>query len=239
MVNRVWAWHFGKPLVGTPSDFGTQGDKPTHPELLDDLSARFIANGWSLKWLHREILLSAAYQQSSRPRSEAEQLDALNTLVWRMNPRRLDVESYRDSVLRAAGTLNPAMYGPSVDLDDAGMLRRTVYGTVSRARINSTLKLYDFPDATQTSPGRDLTITPLQQLYVMNGKFIREQADALAKAVAPEESDAARIRTLYQKILARDPNSTEVDLALSYLKQGTMVEYAQVLLATNEEIFWP
>jgi hypothetical protein len=156
-----------------------------------------------------------------------------------MNPRRMDVESYRDSILRAAGTLNPAMFGPSVDLDEAGMVRRTIYGTVSRARLNSTLKLYDFPDATQTSPARDLTITPLQQLYVMNGKFVREQADALAKSIATEQNDAAKIRALYRKILARDPNATEIDLALSYLKQGTMVEYAQVLLATNEEIFWP
>ena len=117
IVNRVWAWHFGKPLVGTPSDFGTQGEKPTHPELLDDLAARFIANGWSLKWLHREIMLSAAYHQSSRPRADAERVDQANTLLWRMNPRRMDIEAYRDSMLRAAGTLNDKMYGPSEDLD--------------------------------------------------------------------------------------------------------------------------
>ena len=98
-MNRVWDWHIGKPLVATPSDFGVQGEKPTHPELLDDLAARFIANGWSLKWLHREIMLSATYRQSSQPREDAAKVDAANSLVWRMNPRRLDIESYRDTLL--------------------------------------------------------------------------------------------------------------------------------------------
>ena len=106
IVNRAWAWHFGRPLVGTPSDFGTQGEKPTHPELLEDLSARFIAHGWSIKWLNREIMLSAAYRQSSHSRPESpeyDQVDQTNSLLWRMNPRRLDVESYRDSILARGG----------------------------------------------------------------------------------------------------------------------------------------
>src|SRR5439155_4109185 len=93
IVNRVWAWHMGKPLVGTPSDFGVQGEKPTHPELLDDLSARFIHHGWSLKWLHRQILTSATYRQASNPREEGLKADAGNSLLWRMNPRRLDIEA--------------------------------------------------------------------------------------------------------------------------------------------------
>ncbi len=239
MVNRVWDWHFGKPLVATASDFGTQGEKPTHPELLDDLASRFIAHGWSLKWLNREIMLSAAYRQASRPRADAAQVDPVNSLLWRMNPRRVDVETYRDSILRAAGTLDDKMYGPSIDLDREDRPRRTVYGRVSRGRLSNLLRLYDFPDPTQTSPGRDLTTTSLQQLFVMNSAFMHEQAAALAKAVEEEPDDAAKMRSLYRRILSRDPTPQELDLALTYLGQGAVEQYAQVLLSTNEEIFWP
>src|SRR5688500_16890778 len=133
IVNRVWGWHFGKGLVATASDFGTQGDKPTHPELLDDLAARFIEHGWSLKWLNKEIMMSATYQQQSKPRPDAERIDPTNALVWRMNPRRLDVESYRDSLLRAAGRLDLKLYGASQELQDEAFVRRTVYGRVSRS----------------------------------------------------------------------------------------------------------
>ena len=239
IVNRVWDWHFGRPLVPTTSDFGTQGEKASHPELLDDLAARFIAHGWSLKWLHREMMLSAAYRQSSKARPEAAQLDQANSLLWRMNPRRLDAESYRDSMLRATGTLETKMYGPSADLDDPEMTRRSVYGRISRGRLSNLLRLYDFPDPTQTSPGRDLTTTSLQQLFVMNSAFMQRQAAKLAKAVEPEPDNTARIRALYRKALARDAGSKEMDLALSYLNHGTIEQYAQVLLSTNEEIFWP
>jgi hypothetical protein len=238
LVNRVWAWHFGRPVVGTPSDFGTQGDKPTHPELLDDLAARFIANGWSLKWLHREIMLSSAYRQSSRPRPEAEAIDATNSLLWRMNPRRLDAEAFRDTLLRIGGALDTRLYGPSEDLEEPANFRRTVYGTVSRNKLNTFLKLYDFPDASQTSPARDLTITPLQQLFVMNSAFLRAQAASVAKRASQPDAPAL-VRRLYREILARDPSPKEMDLALTYLKDGSAEEYAQVLLASNEVIFWP
>ena len=117
IVNRVWGWHFGRPLVTTPSDFGTQGDKPTHPQLLDDLAARFIDHGWSLKWLSKEIMLSAAYQQTSKPREDALKADEANALLWRQNPRRLDIEAYRDTLVRAAGVLDEEMGGISGDLD--------------------------------------------------------------------------------------------------------------------------
>src|SRR5439155_25528807 len=115
------------------------------PQLLDDLAARFIANGWSLKWLHREIMLSAAYQQASRPRPDAARIDPANRLLWRMNPRRLDIESYRDCILQATGSLDPRLGGPSTDLDQSGNQRRTVYARVSRGRVNGVLQLYGFP----------------------------------------------------------------------------------------------
>jgi hypothetical protein len=239
IVNRVWDWHFGRPLVGTASDFGVQGEKPTHPELLDDLAARFIAHGWSLKWLNREIMLSAAYRQSSQSRTDGVQADQINALLWRMNPRRLDVESYRDSILRSAGTLNETMYGPSEDLDRAGSVRRTVYGRVSRVNLANVLRLYDFPDPAQTSPGRDLTTTSLQQLFVMNSAFMQAQAAALAKNVAAEPDQGSAVRVLYRRVLAREPSAKELDLAAAYLKDGSLDQYAQVLLSTNEEIFWP
>jgi hypothetical protein len=239
IVNRVWGWHMGKPLVGTPSDFGVQGEKPTHPELLDDLARRFIEHGWSLKWLHREIVTSATYRQASNPRDAGMQVDIANSLLWRMNPRRLDIEAYRDTLLRQSGQLDQRMYGVSEDLQSNRNVRRTVYGRVSRGRVNSLLKNYDFPDAMQSAGGRDLTITPLQQLFVMNSEFMHAAATQLAAEVASESDDAARLRSLFRKILGRDATTHELDRALGFLQGGSLEQYAQVLLSTNEEIFWP
>jgi hypothetical protein len=239
IVNRVWAWHLGKPLVGTPSDFGVQGEKPTHPELLDDLAARFIQHGWSLKWLHREIMTSATYRQSSQPREDGARLDVANSLLWRMNPRRLDIEAYRDTLLRLSGRLNERMYGPSEDLQSPRNFRRTVYSRVSRGRQNSLLKNYDFPDAMQSAGPRDLTVTALQQLFVVNSEFMHEAAADLATAVAAEANSTARLKSLFRRTLGREPRQRELDLALDFLQSGSLEEYAQVLLSTNEEIFWP
>jgi hypothetical protein len=239
IVNRVWGWHFGKPLVETPSDFGTQGEKPSHPQLLDDLAARFIASGWSLKWLHREMMLSAAYQQASRPRPDAAKIDPGNRLLWRMNPRRLDIEAYRDCILQATGSLDTRLGGPSLDLDQPDNKRRTVYGRISRGRVNNLLQLYGFPEATMHSPGRETTTTPLQQLFVLNSPFLRNQAGALAAAVAKEPDANARVRALYRRVLARDPSDRELTLAGQYLAGGTLADYAHALLCTNEVIFWP
>ena len=239
IVNRVWAWHFGKPLVATPSDFGVQGEKPTHPQLLDDLAARFIQNGYSLKWLHREIMLSAAYCQSSRPRDDAARVDPANRLLWRMNPRRLDIEAYRDCMLQASGNLDDHMAGPSNDLDQPGNTRRTVYGRISRGRLSTLLQLYDFPEASMHSPQREITTSPLQQLFVMNSTFVQERAVALAKSVDQEPDLNAKVRGMYRDVLGRDPGESELRLAEQFLKTSTPAHYAQALLSTNEVIFWP
>jgi hypothetical protein len=239
IVNRVWGWHFGKALVPTTSDFGVQGEKPSNPELLDDLAARFIAHGWSLKWLNREIMLSAAYQQSSQTNSEASKIDPVNTYLWRVNPRRLDIEAWRDSILRAAGTLNEQMYGPSEEVDARGNSRRTVYARVSRGRLSDLLRIYDFPDPTQTSSERDVTTTSLQQLFVMNSVFMHTQAAALANAAQTAPDKAEQIQILYRKILSRNPTATELDRGVHFLTNGTPAQYAQILLSVNEEIFWP
>ncbi len=239
MVNRVWDWHFGRPLAPTPSDFGIQGEKPTHPELLTDLAARFVANGWSLKWLNREIMTSAAYQQASKPRPELVKADPTNALFWRMSPRRMDIESYRDTLLRASGRLNYTMAGPSEDVEAATNVRRTVYGRISRGRLSPVLKNYDFPDPMQSAGGRDLTTTSLQQLFVLNSTFFFDSAAAISKVVGNLPTEATRMRELYRRLLSRDPSPQELDLALSFLANGTLEQYAQVLLATNEEILWP
>ena len=233
MVNRVWGWHFGKGLVATASDFGTQGDKPTHPELLDDLAARFIEHGWSLKWLNKEIMMSATYRQSSRPRADGLQADEGNSLLWRQNPRRLDAEAYRDTLTRSAGLLDLKMGGLSGDIDEDTFYRRAIYGRVSRARRSQMLGLFDFPEATQSAPGRDITTSTLQQIYLMNGEFIQNLAEAAATG------EAEQIGVLYRQILARDPSAAEVKSGLTYLQKGTLQRYAQVLLSTNEEIFLP
>ena len=239
MVNRVWGWHFGKPLVDTPSDFGKQGDRPSHPELLDDLAARFVASGWSLKWLHREIMLSATYRQASRPRPEMVGVDPANRLLWRMNPRRLDIEAYRDCILQAAGRLDVRSGGPPIDLDQFGNDRRTVYARISRGRTNNLLQLFGFPEATMHSPGRLTTTTPLQQLFVMNNSFLRDQAAFLVESVSKEGDRKVQVRALYHKVLARDPSEREAALAEEFLTAGTMTDYAHALLSTNEVLFWP
>ena len=239
IVNRVWGWHFGKGLVATASDFGTQGDKPTHPELLDDLAARFIEHKWSLKWLNKEIMMSAAYQQSSQPRADGLKADEANALLWRQNPRRLDAEAYRDTLTRSAGVLDEEMYGVPGDIDDDTFYRRAIYGRVSRARRAQMLGLFDFPEATQTAPGRDITTSTLQQIYLMNGPFVQNLAEAAAKTAASATGEAEQIGLLYRRILARDPSAAEMKTALAYLQKGTLQRYAQVLLSTNEEIFLP
>ncbi len=239
IVNRVWGWHFGKPLVATESDFGVQGDKPTHPDLLTDLAARFIENGMSMKWLHREIMMSAAYRQSSRPRTDGVSADPTNNLVWRMNPRRLDIEAYRDNLLQASSDLESRPSELSYDLDAPTNRFRTIYGRVSRGRLNTLLALYDFPDPIMTAPQRELTTSPLQQLFVMNSPFMQERAADLVKHVDAAPDTATKVRDLYRSALNRNPAQRELDTAFAFLEKGTLTQFAQALLASNEVIFWP
>jgi hypothetical protein len=248
IVNRVWKEHFGIGLVTTPSDFGSQGARPSHPHLLDDLAARFIAHGWSLKWLHREIMLSAAYQQDSQHNPRAHALDPDNTWLWRMNRRRLEIEAWRDAMLAAGGTLALTRGGPPRDLGNPGNTRRTIYGTVKRRDLHDMLRLHDFPDAITHSPGRTPTTTPLQQLFVLNSPFCQQQAQALVCRIKREApgSTEARIRQAYQLLYHRTPTERQLKLALAFLTEGqpdreisdTLWEqYAQVLLGSNEFLF--
>ena len=191
IVNRVWLHHFGRGIVGTPSNFGTLGERPTHPELLDYLAARFVAGGWSIKALHREIMLSATYRLGSRHDGRNATADPDNRLLWRMNRRRLEVEPWRDAMLAVAGNLDRTVGGPSADLSSPANRRRTLYGAVSRHNLDPLLRLFDFPDPNLTSDRRPVTSVPLQQLFVLNSPFMARQAKALAARVTAAEPDDA------------------------------------------------
>jgi hypothetical protein len=245
IVNRVWKQHFGEGLVATPSNFGRLSEPPTHPELLDHLASRFIEAGWSLKWLHRQILLSAAYQQSSDWRTDAAAIDPQNRLLWRMNRRRLEVEAWRDAVLTVAGTLDLTVGGPSLDLADLENNRRTLYGCVSRHNLDPLLRLFDFPDPNITSDGRPQTTVPLQQLFVLNSEFMVRNAKAFAERIHEAEDDeAARIRFAVLQAFGRPAADAEVATAHEFLVETSDDEnltawqqYAQALLAANEMMF--
>ena len=241
IVNRVWRHHFGRGLVATPSNFGLQGERPTHPELLDDLTARFVESRWSLKWLHREILLSETYRQSSQHDPNSSRIDPENHALWRMNRRRLDIESWRDAALAASRELDLRIGGAPTDLNDVHNRRRTIYGQIGRRDLNGMLTLYDFPEPTAHSPGRDLTTTPLQQLFVLNSPFFERRSQILADS-AGDATVEADVRRLYGQLLQRAPTEAEVELARLYLQASESGvagwrQYLQVLLGSNEFMF--
>jgi hypothetical protein len=240
LVNRVWGQVFGRPLVATPSNFGSLGEEPTHPELLDDLAVRFMESGWSMKSLVREMVLSATYRQSSHIDSYAHSVNPENNLLWRMNRRRLDVESWRDAILAAVGRLDPAIGGPSIDPSEPASRRRTIYSEVSRFEVNRMLALFDFPDPNVHSDQRVETTTPLQKLFVLNSPFMVRQAEALAERLRTEAGPDAesRIRRGYQLVYGRAPTDEELRLGLEYVEatEVSWRDYAQVLLASNEAL---
>ena len=244
MVNRVWDLLFGRPLVRTPSNFGTTGDKPTHPELLDDLALRFMQNGWSVKRLMRELVLSATYRQGSSGSAANAQLDEANDHLWRMNRRQLGIESWRDAIMATAGTLSREG-GTSLNLDAPTHHKRTIYSQVSRRELNKTLMLFDYPDANVHAARRSTSTTPTQKLFVMNSPFIIEQSKQLARRIQQiSGDDAARIRHAYTLLFAREPEAEELAIAREFLQQpanesgpNAWEQLAQALLATNEMLY--
>lgn len=245
IVNRIWLAHFGRGLVDTPSNFGTQGTLPSHPDLLEDLTARFVENGWSLKWLHREIVLSATYRQKSRVADasggKAQIVDPENRWLWRMNRRRLDVEAWRDAMLACSGQLKTAIGGRSVKLDGRTNHRRTLYGTIHRREMPAMLRLHDFPDPTAHSPRRVATTTSLQALFVLNSPLLSTQSAALAKRLQRERPGDVtdQIQRAYQLLFGREATAAEVSLGREFLSAGGTAwpHYAQVLLGSNEFLF--
>ncbi|QEG00403.1 Planctomycete cytochrome C [Stieleria maiorica] len=246
IVNRIWMAHFGQGLVDTPSNFGTQGGRPTHPELLDDLAARFIESAWSMKQLHRQILLSAAWQQSSLADQDSLDRDPENRWLSRMNQRRLNFEEWRDLMLTASGELSLDMGGPSIDLDAANNHRRTLYATVHRRDMSPTLMVHDFPDPTQHSPKRTPTITALQGLFALNGPLLLKQSQSVAEKLdhrAPGDH-LTQIEQLYWRLFSRSPSDQEIQIGRTFLRAPhadepitRLQQYVHALLASNEAMF--
>src|SRR5262249_22559392 len=167
IVNRIWAWHFGRGLIATPSDFGTRSEPPTHPELLDYLAVRFMRDGWSIKKLHRLIMLSRVYQQRADDRTESSKLDPDNRLLWKFPRRRLDFEQMRDSLLYVSGRLDLTLGGQCADLTKESTTRRTVYGFIDRQNLPGLFRTFDFAGPDTHAPQRFETIVPQQALFLM------------------------------------------------------------------------
>ena len=238
-VNRVWQWHFGEALVRSPSNFGMLGEKPTHPAMLDWIASEFMRNGWSIKWLHRLIMNSAAYRMSSAHNEKHFDRDGDNRLLWRMNPRRLEVEIWRDSLLAVSGRLDRSLGGAPVN-EILNSKRRTIYGTVSRNgdRFVSEkfLRTFDFPAARSTSPGRTASTVPQQYLFMMNSRFLNDCATSLAGGLRTSSPEIpAQIRAAYRIVFQREPDAFERKIAAQYLAAGGSLEqFAQNLLSAEE-----
>lgn len=244
MVNRLWDMLFGKPLARTTSNFGVTGDKPTHPALLDDLALRFMQNGWSVKQLMRELVLSSTYRQSSQGSAANAQLDEANENFWHMQRRRLSIEQYRDAVLAVSGDLDTSG-GASIELEAVSHHKRTLYSKISRRELNKTLMLFDYPDANVHAARRSSSTTPTQKLFLINSAFMIGQAKALATRIQHSAADeASRIRNTYALLFAREPLAEEVAVAQAFLQEtptdSTLTgweQLAQALLATNEMLY--
>ena len=255
MVNRVWHWHFGRGIVGTPNDFGRQGEEPTHPELLDWLASEFVSQGWSLKKLHRMILLSDTYQRSTEAHEGNAKVDANNRFLWRMNRQRLDAETLRDSVLAVSGDLNLKMGGRPVipklskeeytvmwarnqwpeAMDEREHTRRSVYLYVKRTFPMPMLSTFDTPDSSMSCSRRDNTTVAPQALTLMNGDFMVGQAKQLAAKLrnAYPGSTAKQVETAWQRILGRLPKPAEREKAATV----SLEQICLALLNTNEFVY--
>jgi hypothetical protein len=226
IVNRIWKGHFGTGIVDTPSNFGIGGERPTNPELLDHLATQFVKDGMSIKKLHRTIMLSATYQLSAENDAANFAKDAGDRLYWRVERKRMDAEQIRDAVLMVAGNLDKALGGPSEDLSPA-FTRRTVYGKVSRYKLDEYLQLFDFPSPNISAEKRFTTTVPLQRLFLMNSDFMQVESEEFAKRVASEPDNRARIRKVYMLAYGRDPSEEEIKLGLDYLHAEPMREYEE------------
>ncbi|WP_020474431.1 DUF1549 and DUF1553 domain-containing protein [Zavarzinella formosa] len=258
-VNRVWQHYFGRGIVGTSEDFGTQGDKPTHPELLDWLAGEFIRSGWDIKHIHRLIVTSATYQQSSMHRAEAAGVDPENQLLWKMNRKRLDGESVRDAVLQIAGELNPKAGGPGVfpevpadlkataaawpvNADATERNRRSVYVCVKRNLRYPLFAVFDAPDRNETCSRRYTTTTAPQALMLLNDSVLIAKAKSFAAKVRKETGDnpAKQIDGAYRLALGRLPTGEERGIAESFLKESTddrLADFCHALLNLNEFLY--
>jgi hypothetical protein len=246
IANRIWMHHFGQPLVSMPGDFGMRSDLPSHPELLDYLAWTLQQSRWSIKTLHREIMLSAAYQQASTARSNGSAIDPDNRWLWRTFVRRLELEPMRDAMLSVSNELNTELYGrPERRIDLPASRRRTIYGLIDRQELPGVFRVFDFASPDQSSDKRPRTITPQQALFSLNSPFVIARSKALASRTTSADP-AERVRELFRLSLARDPNDNEVRRLLAYVEQtqqetsdtnAAWEQVAQALLVSNEFVF--
>ena len=257
MVNRLWQFHFGEGIVDTPSDFGANGAKPTHPHLLDWLAAELMDHGWSLKHIHRLILNSGTWRQDSRPRVEALKVDAASRWMWRFPPRRLEAEAIRDSMLAVSGVLDRGGGGPGfsafeVEAENVRHYhakksygpedwRRMIYMTKVRQEKDSTFGVFDCPDASQVVPKRGRSTTPLQALNLLNSGFVLQQAELFAKRLTEDagQSSSAQVDRAYRLCFGRAPSEAEGTAAEEFIAAEGMVQFARAMLNANEFVFVP
>jgi hypothetical protein len=258
-VNRIWQWHFGEALMRTPNNWGTTGDIPVQADLLDYLAKRFVESGWSVKAMHRLILLSSTYQESAQASPEMRDADPANRLCGRFNRTRMSIEQIRDAILALDGRLDTTLGGsllpasgekrPKMDPDQ--ITRRTLYIPVRRGSVPAVLSAFDFGDATSPSDGRARTNVPPQALFLMNSSFVKTRSEGFAKRLLDDAAltDAQRVERAYLMALTRNPVAGELDSALSYIANlerrlntpeghaKAWQSFCHVLLATNEFIY--
>ena len=257
IVNRLWQFHFGKGLVATPSDFGKAGVAPTHPELLDWLAMELMEHNWSLKHVHRLILNSATYQQSSQPRADALQADADAQWWWRFPPRRLEAEPIRDSILAVTGVLDDRMYGPGfsgfeVELENVRHYfpkkkygpedwRRMIYMTKVRLEKESVFGVFDCPDAATSVPKRSRSTTPLQALNLFNSPFMLQQAQLLADRLQRDCGDdqSKQIARAFWLCYGREPDAAELSASRDFVAEQGLPAFCRAMLNSNEFVFLP
>ncbi len=249
IVNRLWQHHFGVGLVATPSDFGVQGERPTHPELLDWLACELIDHGWSLKHVHQLMMTSAVYTQTTRFDKARAAIDPENRLHWRRTPRRLEGEVIRDAILAVSGTLDARPFGPGTL--DPNHKRRSIYFTIKRSQLVPMLTLFDGPDTLQGVEQRVTTTTAPQSLMMMNNALVRSAAKAMAERVGCE-TQAVSVKRAFLLALGRPPAEEELKASDEFLKEQTaaykkegkdnaavlaLTDFCQTLLGSNEFIY--
>jgi len=257
IVNRIWQHQFGVGLVNTPNDFGRNGSKPTHPELLDWLASDLIEHGWSLKHLQRRIVSSATWQQSGLPRKEALAVDAGSRLLWRFPPRRIEAEGIRDSILAVSGNLDRARGGPSfylhvVDRENVyhyhpkeafgpADTRRMVYAFKVRMEQDGIFGAFDCPDGSLVVPKRSVSTTPLQALNLFNSRFILDQSRTFADRLRHEagEQPESQVRAAWQLAFNRTPQRAEAEEAMAFVRSEGLPAFCRGVLNANEFLFIP
>ncbi len=255
MVNRVWQYHFGEGLVRTPSDFGANGARPTHPELLDWLAAEFMEYGWSVKHLHRLIVTSAAYRQSSDARKDCLAADAGSRLLWRFPPRRLEAEAIRDAILSVSGKLDLAMGGLGFSFFEANdnyvrvyaprrewtpdTFRRMVYGTIVRQRPDGVFGVFDCPDGGQIAPRRSSSTTPLQALNLLNSSFMMQQSEFFAGRLKKEAGGEvnAQINRAFALAFQRKPDRAELSASAKLIREHGLAAFCRAVVNANEFVY--